>query len=344
MMEQFQPIINQFNLHNALLTHVTPIEVGHINQTYKVSTINGLKRATFILQRINTQIFKQPNEVMANIVNVAQFLAQKKYPKTILAPIAAKDKWLVHADGNYWRMYPFIDNTHTFNADSNEAQAYTAAFVFGEYANYLSGFDMRQLHTTIPDFHHTNLRYQQFLAAIKNGLSARKKKARTAIDKLLTFQYLLAITKGAHLPLRVTHNDTKINNILFDKTSGKAVCIVDLDTLMPGTLLYDYGDMVRTFTPPQDENSANFDQIYVRKEILRALTSGYKDGMKDKMTALEANLLLDGAKLTIFEQALRFLTDYVLGDVYYKVANQEQNLIRAKNQICLLESLVSTSG
>ena len=344
MIEKLQSIINQFNLNGAKLIQVMPIEVGHINQTYKIDIINGLKRQAFILQRINTQIFKQPAQLMENIVNVAKFLFHKRYPKTVLVPVqSANDKWFVCMNGAYWRLYPFIENTHTFNEVSNEDQAYTAAFVFGEYANYLSDFQAKLLNVTIPDFHNTKLRYQQFLEAVKNGVGERKKKAQSSIDQLLTYSYLLDITKGVKLPLRVTHNDTKINNILFDKASGKAVCIIDLDTLMPDTLLYDYGDMVRTFTPPQDENSADFDQIYVRKEILHALTTGYKDGMKDKLTALEATLLLDGGKLTIYEQALRFLTDYLRGDIYYKVANEEQNLIRTKNQLYLLESLIKMS-
>jgi len=343
MIEKLQPIISQFNI-DGLLTQVMPIEIGHINQTYKINTHNGLKLEAFILQRINTQIFKQPAKVMENIINVAKFLFHKKYPKTVLVPIqSTKDESFVCVDGEYWRLYPFVENTHTFNEVSNEDQAYAAAFVFGEYANYLSDFQAKKLNITIPDFHNTKLRYQQFLEAVKNGVGERKKKAQSSIEQLLTYPYLLDITKGVKLPLRVTHNDTKINNILFDKTSGKAVCIIDLDTLMPDTLLYDYGDMVRTFTPPQDENSTDFDQIYVRKEILHALTTGYKDGLKDKLTSLEATLLLHGGKLTIYEQALRFLTDYLQDDIYYKVVNEEQNLTRTKNQLYLLDSLMKMS-
>ncbi len=341
MKEKLQPIINQFNLHYTAITQVIPIEIGHINHTYKVSTINGLKQQAFILQKINTQIFKHPVGVMENIINVAKFLLYKKYPKKILVPVAADDKWLVCLDGNYWRMYLFIENTHTFNKVSNENQAYNAAFVFGEYANYLSDFQAKLLHVTIPDFHNTNLRYQQFLKAVEHGKKERKAKAKQPIKTLQQYHYLLKSISKVKLPLRVTHNDTKINNILFSRKTGKAVCVIDLDTLMPGTLLYDYGDMVRTFTPLQDENSADFEQIYVRKEILHALTAGYKDGMKEQLTDLESSLLLTGGQLTIFEQALRFLTDYLLGDVYYKVKHKEQNLVRAKNQICLLKSLVN---
>lgn len=343
MINQLQPIVKNFKIHGQLVEAI-PIEVGHINHTYKINTINGLKKEAFILQKINTDIFKQPAEVMENIVNVAEFLFQKNYHahKKVLMPIQTIDnQWFAGIKGDYWRIYPFIENTYTFNEVENEAQAYNAAFVFGEYAHYLSDFAVKKLYTTIPDFHNTPLRYQQFLAAVKNGIANRKKQAKQAMEQLTTYAYLLNSTRNVQLPVRVTHNDTKINNILFDKTSDEAVCVIDLDTLMPGTILYDFGDMVRTFTPPQDENSANLEEVYVRRDILQALTEGYKDGMKESLTEMEAALLLDGGKLTIFEQALRFLTDYLLGDVYYKVADKEQNLIRAKNQICLLESLLS---
>ncbi len=343
MLEKLPTILNKFQIKGQFFA-AAPIEIGHINATYQVTLQNGQNKSLYVLQKINTEIFKKPLEVMHNIANIGHFLIKKSYPRKVLLPIESfEEEYVLKIADNYWRLYPFIQNTITYNQVDTIEQAYAAAFAFGEYTNYLHDFDATSLHVTIPNFHNTNLRYQQFLAATKHGVGERTKKAQETIDKLFHYQYLLKLIEGAKLPLRVTHNDTKINNILFDKTSGAAVCVIDLDTLMPGTLLYDYGDMVRTFTPPLDENSADFENIYIRKEMLHALTAGYKDGMKGRLTALEAELLLDGGKLTIFEQALRFLTDYLLGDVYYKVANQEQNLTRAKNQVCLLESLLTVS-
>lgn len=343
MLTKLPAILNKFQIKGQLL-EATPIEIGHINATYQVTLQDGLNKSLYVLQKINTQIFKKPLAVMDNIANIGHFLTKKSYPRKVLLPIESMDgQYVVKVATNYWRLYPFIPNTITYNQVDTTEQAYNAAFAFGEYTNYLHDFEVTSLHTTIPNFHNTNLRYQQFLEAIKDGVGERKQRAKAAINQLLDYRHLLHTIKQATLPLRVTHNDTKINNILFDKTNGAAVCVIDLDTLMPGTLLYDYGDMVRTFTPPLDENSADFDNIYIRKEMLNALTEGYKDGMKESLTALEATLLLDGGKLTIYEQALRFLTDYLLGDVYYKVAKEEQNLIRAKNQICLLESLLTIS-
>ena len=340
MIEKLSKIINKFQTTGQLV-QVSPIEIGHINATYQVTLQAGQDKGLFVLQKINTQIFKNPLGVMDNIARVGQFLLKAAYPREVLLPIESVDNQYLVVDGDdYWRLFPFIQNTLTYNQVDTEEQAYAAAFAFGEYTNYLNDFEAKSLQATIPNFHNTHLRYQQFLEAIKNGIKDRKKKAQPSIDKLLSYHYLLAPIKGVKLPLRVTHNDTKINNVLFDKTNGKAVCVIDLDTLMPDTLLYDYGDMVRTFTPLLDENSADFDQIYVRKEMLEALTEGYVAGLDGKLTAIEKDLLVYGGKLTIFEQALRFLTDYLLGDVYYKVANKELNLIRTKNQLCLLESLI----
>lgn len=344
MLEKLPAILEQFQIKGQFIKAV-PIEIGHINATYQVTVLIGQNKALFVLQKINTQIFKKPLEVMDNIARVGNFLTEKKYPREVLIPVKSIDNQYVVIDNSgYWRLFPFIQNTLTYNQVDTVEQAYAAAFAFGEYTNYLNDFEVNSLQVTIPNFHNTSLRYRQFFETTKNGIVERKKKAKKAIDKLLTYHHLLTKIKATKLPLRVTHNDTKINNILFDKTSGAAVCVIDLDTLMPDTLLYDYGDMVRTFTPRLDENSADYAQIYVRKEMLNALTEGYLEGLDGKITALENELLIYGSKLTIFEQALRFLTDYLQGDVYYKVTNEEQNLIRTKNQLCLLESLVKISG
>jgi len=335
-------ILQQFNLA-ANISRIEPIEIGHINQTYRVICQNKTSgaAASFVLQRINTQVFKQPLEVMDNIQKVGQFLKTKQYPKEILLPIQSVDyQNFVNVESGFWRLFPFIPNTQTFNEVVNEEMAFAAAFTFGEYANYLQDFPVADLYETIPDFHDTALRYDQFVEAVEAAFFNKLILAEKEINKLLEFQYLLKNISQLTFPIRVTHNDTKINNVLFDKTTGKAVCVIDLDTLMPGNLLYDFGDMVRTFTPALDENSAEFDKIIVRKDILDALTKGYLAGWGAALTNLEATSLMYGAQLTIFEQALRFLTDYLNGNIYYKVANEAQNLVRAKNQICLLESLL----
>jgi len=335
-------ILHQFQLIGNI-DRIEPIEIGHINQTYKVilEKKDGQLYQNLVLQQINTQVFKQPLAVMFNIEKVGQFLKSKQYPKAILQPIESVDgQNIVEVEGAYWRLYPFISNTQTFNEVLNEEMAFAAAFAFGEYGNYLKDFPVEELLDTIPDFHNTALRFDQFLETVEDAPFGQLILAEEPINQLLSYEYLLKDIGKLTFPIRVTHNDTKINNILFDKTTGKAVCVIDLDTLMPGNLLYDFGDMVRTFTPALDENSDKFEEIFVRKNILTALTKGYLAGWSGALTQLETTHLIYGAQLTIFEQALRFLTDYLNGNIYYKVANEEQNLVRAKNQICLLESLL----
>jgi len=340
MLEKLQPIIRQFQVEGQLFK-VAPIEIGHINETFKLTLKNRQLESDFVLQKINTRIFKSPPAVMGNITKVGQFLKKNNYPKGILMPLKSVDnQYFVNNDSTYWRLFPFIKNTQTFNEVDTPEKAYLAAFAFGEYGRYLNDFDAKVLEETIPDFHNTNLRYQQFFEWTKKAEENRKEKAQKAINQLFEYHYLVSVVKDVKLPLRVAHNDTKINNILFDKTTQQPVCVIDLDTLMPGSILYDYGDMVRTFTPSLDENSDDYEQIYVRKKILKALTDGYIAGWQEELNYLETKLLNFGAQLTIFEQALRFLTDYLAGNPYYKVAYEEQNLVRAKNQICLLDSLV----
>lgn len=340
MLEKLQPIIQQFQVKGELIK-VAPIEIGHINETYKLTLKDRQIESDFVLQKINTQIFKSPQAVMQNITKIGQFLQKNEYPREILLPVQGIDnQYFVEKNSGCWRLFPFIKNTQTFNEVDSPEKAYLTAFAFGEYGRYLNDFDATELNETIPNFHNTNLRYQQFFERTNKVEGIRKKKAQKAIDQLMEYRYLVSVLKDIKLPLRVAHNDTKINNILFDRTSLQPVCVIDLDTLMPGTILYDFGDMVRTFTPSLEENSADFDQIFVRKKILKALTDGYIAGWQGELNYLETKLLHYGAKLTIFEQALRFLTDYLAGDPYYKIAYEEQNLVRAINQICLLDSLV----
>ena len=340
MLLKLHEIIKHFQLSGSI-KQILPVEIGHINQTYKVVVEKSSVETGFILQRINHFVFKKPAEVMDNIVRVGQHLNGKNYPKKVLMPLPAKNGLYYvrdHEEG-YWRLYPFIDNTRSFNEVRTEEMAYKGAFTFGEYLQFLDDFDCRQLHYTIPDFHNTNLRYQDYYFTLKNCSKARLGAAQQCITDLAAYRFLLGPVQKIKLPLRVVHSDTKINNILFDKHSGEAVCVVDLDTLMPGWLIFDYGDMVRTFTPPVDENSECYEEVYIRKNILRALTSGILDGLGDRIQPLEKSLLIYGAKVTIFEQALRFLTDYLKGNLYYKVNREDQNLIRAKNQVVLLKDL-----
>ncbi|MEM6321066.1 MAG: aminoglycoside phosphotransferase family protein [Bacteroidota bacterium] len=337
--EKIQQILIHFFPRSTLRT-VEAIDIGLINNTYKITVSNQGIKSIFILQRINTTIFPQPEWLMNNIVSVGQHLRSKAYAKTILLPVKTVDKkYIVELKGCYWRLYPFVENTHTFNTVENSEMAYSAAFAFGEYTRSLADLDGEKLHATIPDFHNTSLHYQQFYATLKTASNRRLTAAQRTIKSIVKYRYLVSLSQNLSLPVRVVHNDTKINNLLFDKKTQQPVCVIDLDTVMAGSVLYDYGDMVRTFVPNLDENSADWQNLQLRLPILRALHAGYLAGWDGELTTLETKLLHFGAQLTVFEQAIRFLTDYLRGDVYYPVKYDTQNLVRAKNQLRLLELL-----
>lgn len=319
------------------------LKSGHINDTYKV-TVNPLDNTnaqdTYILQRVNAQIFTEPQKIMSNIEQVALHLRAKNYPQHILSCIKTREgENFHHNTEGYWRMIPYISNTYSIIKAENESQAYEAAWAFGEYLNYLNDIDVSKIETIIPNFHNAPFRIMQFNEALKNcqlenRLALAQKELEYCHERLDFYKNYIA-----HVPIRVTHNDTKISNILFDKTTQKASCIIDLDTLQPETLLSDFGDMVRTYTPQYDEDEQDIDKIEMRLEYMKALIEGFLSQVKNFITPEERANLIYGAKRTIFVQALRFLADYLNSDTYYKTHYEEQNLNRTKNQIALLKSL-----
>jgi thiamine kinase-like enzyme len=243
----------------------------------------------------------------------------------------------------YFRMFPFVENSHSKDVVETPAQAYEAARQFGKFTRLLADFDVSQLNTTIPQFHDLNLRYQQFLNACANGNPQRIASAKKLSEKLLAKADIVEnyqkIVKNPAFKLRVTHHDTKISNVLFGK-NDKALCVIDLDTLMPGYFISDLGDMMRTYLSPVSEEEGNFSKIVVRKAFYDAIIQGYYSEMKDILTEVEKQHLDYAGQFMIYMQALRFLTDYLNDDVYYGARYPEQNVVRAENQIVLLERLL----
>ena len=243
--------------------------------------------------------------------------------------------------GSVWRLMPFVDNAFSILKVENENQARTAAAAFGEYARFLSDLDTAKLETIIPNFHNADFRIQQFRDSLKKDDPSvfRFKKAEFALDfieKRLPFFE----NKNLNLPQRATHNDTKISNILFDKKTAAATCIIDLDTLQSGEILSDFGDMVRTYTPQYDEDfDADLSLVEMRFSYFEALAEGFLSEIGNVLTDSERKNLVFGAKRTVFVQALRFLTDYLNGDIYYKTERPDHNLARTRNQIALLKSI-----
>ena len=336
-MPEFSNILAHFQIEGTL-QEWNAINGGLINRTFWIRTD---KRA-YVLQAINSQVFKNPANIMENIQRVADYLESSDYPRMVLRPIKTKDEqnFYQSQSNEYWRLFPFFENTFSINRVDSAEQAYRAAYGFGEYVRYLTDLPPNELHVTIPDFHNTPFRFQAFQQSIKKATLRRKKLAQTLIKDLLGLQFILKKYTSFSHALRVVHYDTKINNVLFDSNTSKVKVIIDLDTLMPGLLPYDFGDMVRTYTSSVDENGTEMSEVYVRKVVLEAVTTGYLEGIRNAIRPIEKANLYNGAALVIYEQALRFLSDYLLGNVYYLVKYESQNLIRAKNQLVLLRAFL----
>jgi len=327
-----------------------PTGSGHINDSYCVTFHHNAIPTRYLLQRINHHIFRDPAALMQNIQRVTIHLAAKlanNFPahpdahRCTLTLIPTRDARPLHTDhfGNHWRTYPFIEHAHSFDIVESPAQAYQAAKAFGLFQHQLADLPAPRLHDTIPDFHHTPKRFAALQQAITADAANRVPLAQPEIDFALSLQPLASILLDAQLPERVTHNDTKFNNVMFDDRTGEALCVVDLDTVMPGLALYDFGDMVRTTTSPAPEDEQNLSKVTLQWPMFEALLRGYLASAGTFLTLAERHHLVAAGKLITFEQGLRFLTDYLAGDLYYKTQRPAQNLDRARNQFQLLTSI-----
>ncbi len=318
---------------------VEPLTSGLINATWKASGPQG----TFIVQRINHHVFKKPFEVAANIRMINAFLKEHSPAYLFVAPVrnlAGDDIAYLEGDG-YYRMFPYISGSHTINAVLNPSQAFEAALHFGKFTRLLAGFDARLLHVTIPDFHNLTLRYRQFETALGNGNPERIRQSQHLIGDIRKFAGIVdefeKIRRNTNVKRRVTHHDTKISNVLFDK-HDKGLCVIDLDTVMAGYFISDMGDMMRTYLSPANEEEKDFDKIEVRDDFFKAIVNGYLSSMGDELTSDEQPLILYAGPFMIYMQALRFLTDYFNDDVYYGARYEDQNFVRAGNQLVLLKA------
>ncbi|MBL7828523.1 MAG: aminoglycoside phosphotransferase family protein [Saprospiraceae bacterium] len=333
-----------FNFDRWLGAH--PIGSGNINDTYRIDFERAGKLETFVLQRLNHQVFKNPEAVMTNIAKVTAWLENSDFPYLCPAPIPTLEGSLYFLmDGNYWRVFPFLANTVTPEGNADPSTAYQAARAYGAFAHALCEFPASNLAETIPGFHDTDMRWTVFLQTLERDPVGRVGDCEAEISRMFrakpVFDEISRLKKSGALPLRVTHNDTKAGNILFDSQSLQAVAVIDLDTVMPGVILSDFGDMVRTFVPTSREDSA--EPVQLRLDMLQSLTDGFLEQTGGFLTEIEKeNLLLGGAWIT-GEQALRFLSDWLAGDMYYKIQYPEHNLVRAKNQLDLFEALLVVS-
>jgi hypothetical protein len=323
-----------------------PYGSGHINDTYCVVFDQGGSIVRYIFQRINHNIFKQPGALMENIARVTSHLAAKieddsERFRRVLTLIASRDGKPYYCDhsGNHWRVYIFIEKARTYDAVESTTQAFQAAQAFGKFQKLLADLPAPRLHDTIPDFHHTPKRFAALEKAIAADVVNRALSAKPEIEFALRQQPITGVLLAANLPERVTHNDTKFNNVMLDDATGRGICVIDLDTVMPGLALYDFGDMVRTTTSPVKEDELDLTKVTMQFPMFEALLRGYLASAAEFLTAAERKFLPFSGKLISFEIGLRFLADYLAGDTYFKVHRERHNLDRCRTQFKLVESI-----
>jgi len=322
---------------------VEPVSNGLINHSYIVTS--NKSGDTFLLQQINHTVFKDPALVQENYELIWHFLENNDTGFFIPEPKQFIGDTTLYADSNdnYWRVFEFVYGTKTLSSPDSPEQAKEVAAVFGHFTSCFTGFDIDELNITIPDFHNLSARYQQFIRSLKTNQYDRLQQAASLIDELRKREHYANLydvfTESTVFPLRVMHHDAKIGNVLFDIDSGKTVCPVDFDTTMPGYFFSDLGDMIRSMAASLNEHSTTSENISIRKEYYEAILSGYLEWMNDDLTEAEKKYIHHAGLLIIYMQSLRFITDYLSGDVYYRTTYPEQNYERAKNQLALLVSL-----
>jgi Ser/Thr protein kinase RdoA (MazF antagonist) len=335
-----QHILNAYGLAEDTV-ETKPFGTGLINNTWSITTSDK----KFILQRINHNIFKRPNDIAANIRMIGDYLSvhHPDYLFVTAEKTLLKQDIFFEKQEGYFRLFPFVKDSHTIDVVSSPSQAYEAAKQFGRFTKLLAGFPAEQLHITLPDFHNLPLRYQQFETAVTNGSQKRIKQAANTIIFLKQHRQIAALSESipsnVAFKKRVTHHDTKISNVLFDK-NDKGLCVIDLDTVMPGYFISDVGDMLRTYLSPVSEEEKTFSKIEIREDYFKAIAEGYLGEMNAELSAEEKDHFVYAGKFMIYMQALRFLTDYLNDDVYYGSKYEGHNFIRAKNQVVLLERLM----
>ncbi|MDN5315411.1 MAG: hypothetical protein PWP10_4161 [Clostridiales bacterium] len=325
--------------------------LGHINDTYAVTCGQGFASRRYILQRINKDVFAEPVKLVRNIKLVSEYVRESvrsvggdpdRESLTLIPTHDGLDYYL-DSDGDYWRSYIFIEDAICYQTAHDPEIFYNSARGFGRFQLLLDGFDAGLLHETIPGFHDTRRRYEQLRQAIANDKHMRashiKQEIDFALDRASSAAVLMDELEKGTLPLRVTHNDTKLNNVMMDHISKEAVCVIDLDTVMPGTSLFDYGDAIRFGASTAEEDEQDLSLVSVDLKLAEAYTRGFLETAGSIMIAREIELMTWGAKLMTLECGIRFLADYLNGDIYFKIHRPDQNLDRCRTQFKLVEDL-----
>lgn len=325
---------------------------GHINDTYEAYFImpNGqMKR--FILQRINSSVFKNPEKLMENIQAVTAFLRKKIIEiggnpdrETLnLIPTVDGKSFYKSNDGDYWRAYVFIEDAQTYQIVERPQHFYNAGKAFGNFQKLLSDYPAETLYETIQNFHNTKTRFDTFVNVLEKDIMNRARDVKEEIGFALK-RYddailLVNMLERGELPLRVTHNDTKFNNVMIDNRTGEGICVIDLDTVMPGLSLYDFGDAIRFGTNPAAEDEKDLSKVWMDIPLYEQFTKGFLCAAGDSLTKTELSHLPHSAKIMTYECGIRFLTDYLSGDTYFKIHREGHNLDRCKTQFKLVADM-----
>lgn len=348
--DELKRILGHFMISGAFV-ECKAIDDGHINNTFQAIFNNNGKYLHYLLQQINTAVFKDPEHLMVNVDLVTSFLRDKiiaaggdpERETLYCKPCRDGKKYYEDENGRVWRVYNFVSDAFAYNSIENPEVFYKAGRAFGEFQNQLADFPIDSLFETIPDFHHTAKRYRNLQNSIRRNASGRK----SVCEKEIAFAearkddtyVLTGKTEIGELPVRVTHNDTKLNNILFDRATDEPICVVDLDTVMPGSALYDFGDAIRFGANTAAEDESDLSKVSLDLELFRQYTRGYLSAAGKSLTDAEIDLLPFAAKMMTLECGMRFLTDFIDGDVYFKTEYPEHNLVRCRTQFALVADM-----
>lgn len=332
----FENILSIYGL-NHLTANVAQFGDGLINHTWKVNTSDK----NYILQKVNSDVFKCPADIDENFSLLRDYLSKENPDYLFISPVVAKNgESLLQLENGYYRLFPYVEGSVSVNVLTKTEEAYEAAKQFGKFSKLLNGFEVAKLNITIPNFHNLILRFDQFTAACKTASAERLEKAAESIKFIIEHKALVdtyrEILSNSNIPLRVIHHDTKISNVLFDD-QYKGLCVIDLDTVMPGYFISDVGDMMRTYLSAVSEEETDLSKIAIRKDFFKAIYDGYMGEMQDVLTEAEKPYFVYAGKFIIYMQAIRFLADYLQNDIYYGAKYEDHNFNRASNQITLLK-------
>lgn len=349
----FNEVVSNLSFEGGFI-EAKPYGFGHINDTFAAyfRKPDG-KMHRYILQRINHYVFKNPEKLMENIEGITRYLRAKiiesggnpERETLNLIPSREGKSYYKSSAGDYWRGYIFIENAQTYQVVENPGHFYNAGKAFGKFQSLLSGYPAEKLHETIPDFHNTKKRFEAFIEAVERDVANRAAEAEREIEfvekRAGEAPILVNLLEEKKLPLRVTHNDTKFNNVMIDDRTGEGICVIDLDTVMPGLSLYDFGDSIRSGANPAAEDERDLSRVWMELELFEHFTRGFLEYARDFLTRIELEYLPFSAKIMTFECGIRFLTDYLNGDTYYKIHHRGHNLDRARTQFKMVEDMES---